>query len=281
MSETAEAASTARRVVLLDATTRQVPVHRWRDGQDETTVDEVAEEAPVALTFHGIPHVVMLATPADLEDLAVGFTVSEALVSSVREITSVDVIRTPDAIEVRIGVASERFSDILKRQRNMTGRTGCGLCGVETVEEAIRRPAPVTAGIRVTSAELHAALKDLESRQRLNARTGSVHAAAWARPAKGIEVVREDVGRHNALDKLIGALLRGGVDPAEGYAIVTSRASYEMAQKAATAGISFLAAVSAPTGLAIRLAEASGLTLVGFARPLQHVVYAGAERLIA
>jgi FdhD protein len=281
MSEAAGAASPARRVVLLDATTREVSVHRWRDGREQTTVDEVAEEAPVALTFHGIPHVVMLATPADLEDLAVGFTVSEALVSDVREITSVDVIRTPDAIEVRIGVASQRFSEILKRQRNMTGRTGCGLCGVETVEEAIRKPMAVATGVRVTSDELHAALRDLESRQRLNARTGSVHAAAWARPGKGIEVVREDVGRHNALDKMIGAVLRSGTDPALGYAIVTSRASYEMAQKAATAGITFLAAVSAPTGLAIRLAEASGLTLVGFARPQQHVVYAGAERLIA
>ena len=279
MSEAAGAA--ANRVVLLDATSRQVSVRRWRDGQDQSTVDEVAEEAPIALTYHGIPHVVMLATPADLEDLAVGFTVTEALVASPREISSVEVIRTPDAIEVRVGVKSERFSEILKRQRNMTGRTGCGLCGVETVEEAIRRPARVSAELRVSSADLHAALKALESQQRINARTGSVHAAAWARPGNGIEIVREDVGRHNALDKMIGALLRAGTDPAEGYAIVTSRASYEMAQKAATAGISFLAAVSAPTGLAIRLAEASDLTLVGFARPQQHVVYAGGRRLSA
>jgi len=281
MSEPASATASAQRVVLLDATTRQVPVRRWRDGADQTTVDEVAEEAPIALTYHGIPHVVMLATPADLEDLAVGFTVTEALVGKASEITSLDVIRSADAIEVRIGVASERFSAILKRQRNLTGRTGCGLCGVETVEEAIRRPDALANSLRVTSSELHVALKDLESRQRLNARTGSVHAAAWARPGKGIEVVREDVGRHNALDKMIGALLRAGIDPSQGYAIVTSRASYEMAQKAATAGIAFLTAVSAPTGLAIRLAEASGLTLVGFARPNQHVVYAGSERLVA
>ena len=279
MSEAAPAA--AGRVVLLDATSRQVPVRRWRDGKDQSTVDEVAEEAPIALTFHGIPHVVMLATPADLEDLAVGFTVTEALVANASEISSVEVIHTPDAIEVRVGVKSERFSEILKRQRNMTGRTGCGLCGVETVEEAIRRPAPVSAELRVSGADLHGALKALESQQRINSRTGSVHAAAWARPGKGLEIVREDVGRHNALDKMIGALMRAGIDPAEGYAIVTSRASYEMAQKAATAGISFLAAVSAPTGLAIRLAEASDLTLVGFARPQQHVVYAGARRLSA
>jgi formate dehydrogenase accessory protein FdhD len=281
MSETAGVASQPPQVVRTDATSRQVKVRRWRDGSEAAAVDEVAEEAPIALTYHSIPHVVMLATPADLEDLAVGFTVSEGLVADAREISSVDVIPGPDAIEVRIGVASERFAQILRRQRNLTGRTGCGLCGVETVEEAIRRPLPVAAGVRVTSAELHAALKDLESRQRLNARTGSVHAAAWVRPGRGIEVVREDVGRHNALDKVIGALLRAGTDPATGYALVTSRASYEMVQKTATAGIALLAAVSAPTALAIRLADASGLTLIGFARPHQHVIYAGSERLLA
>jgi len=281
MTAAAGTMSRALGVVRVDATSRQVSVRRWRDGTLSAAVDEVAEEAPIALTYHGIPHVVMLATPADLEDLAVGFTVSEGLVANAGEISSVDVIPGSDAIEVRVGVASERFSQILRRQRNLTGRTGCGLCGVETVEEAIRRPPPVAEGLRVTSVELHAALEALASHQRLNARTGSVHAAAWARPGRGIELVREDVGRHNALDKVIGALLRAAIDPATGYALVTSRASYEMAQKTATAGIGLLAAVSAPTALAIRLAEASGLTLIGFARPHQHVVYAGAERLVA
>jgi FdhD protein len=281
MTEAAGATVQTAGVVRTDATSRTVSVRRWRDGAVSSAVDEVAEEAPIALTYHSIPHVVMLATPADLEDLAVGFTVSEGLVSNVGEISSVDVIPGSDAIEVRVGVASERFSQILRRQRNLTGRTGCGLCGVETVEEAIRRPAPVADRLRVTSAELHAALDALASRQQLNARTGSVHAAAWVRPGQGIELVREDVGRHNALDKVIGALLRTGIDPATGYALVTSRASYEMVQKAATAGIAMLAAVSAPTALAIRLAEATGLTLIGFARPHQHVVYARAERLVA
>ncbi|OFV93602.1 MAG: formate dehydrogenase family accessory protein FdhD [Acidobacteria bacterium RIFCSPLOWO2_02_FULL_64_15] len=279
MSGLGGTATRASTLVRVDATTRQVPVRRSRDGTDTIAVDEVAEEAPIAFTYHNIPHVVMLATPADLEDLAVGFTVSEALVANASEISSVDVIRSADAIEVRVGVASERVSQIVKRQRNLTGRTGCGLCGVETVEEAIRRPPAVGAGVRVTSAELHAALAELETRQRLNARTGSVHAAAWVRPGRGVEIVREDVGRHNALDKVIGALLRSSTDPAAGFAIVTSRASYEMVQKTATAGIAFLVAVSAPTGLAIRLAQACGLTLVGFARAHQHVVYAGAERL--
>jgi FdhD protein len=279
MSDVAGAATRAMPLVRLDATTREVPVRRWRDGVDTLTVDEVAEEAPIALTYHSIPHVVMLATPADLEDLAFGFTVSEALVANAGEISSIEVIRSTEAIEVRVAVASERFSQILKRQRNLTGRTGCGLCGVETIEEAIRRPPAVGDGVRVTTAELHAALAELETRQQLNARTGSVHAAAWVRPGRGVEIVREDVGRHNALDKVIGALLRSSTDPAAGFAVVTSRASYEMVQKTATAGIAFLAAVSAPTGLAIRLAQACGLTLVGFARAHQHVVYAGEERL--
>lgn len=257
----------------------EVPVERWKDGAVTRTTDFVTEETPIALVYHGVPHVVMLASPSDLEDYAVGFTVSEGLVGSPREIQAVEVVPGADSIEVRIGIAGERFSELLRRRRNLTGRSGCGLCGAETVAEAIRPPVKVAAGLKVSAAELHAALLELESLQPVNARTGSIHAAAWAVPGKGIQFVREDVGRHNALDKLIGALVRSESDVAAGYAIITSRASFEMVQKAATAGIGFVAAVSAPTGLAIRMAEQTGLTLVGFARRQSHVVYANAERL--
>jgi FdhD protein len=221
----------------------------------------------------------MLASPADLEDYAVGFTVSEGLVANPREIQSVEVERLADSIEVRIGIAGERFSELLRRRRNLTGRSGCGLCGAETVEEAIRPAVQVSRGPQVSSADLHAALIQLESMQPVNARTGSIHAAAWVVPGKGIQFVREDVGRHNALDKVIGALVRSEAEVDAGYALITSRASFEMVQKAAAAGITFVAAVSAPTGLAIRMAEQSGVTLVGFARRDQHVVYAHPERL--
>jgi FdhD protein len=263
------------------ATSREVTVQRWRDGELERVVDEVAEEVPVALTFHGVPHVVMLATPADLEDLAVGFTLSEMIVDSPAEIQSVETATREDgALEVRIGIAAAKFSELLRRQRNLTGRTGCGLCGAETVEDAIRQPAPVSGGVRVEVKALHDALKDLRHRQQINLRTGSVHAAAWVLPDSGIQIVREDVGRHNALDKVIGAVTRAGGDFRSGYFIVTSRASYEMVQKAVTVGASLLAAVSAPTAFAVRLAEVSGLTLIGFAREHQHVVYAHPSRVV-
>jgi FdhD protein len=258
---------------------RTVSVQRWRDGRVEQVADVVAEEVPVALTYHGIPHVVMLATPRDLEDLGVGFTLTEALVASPGEIRGVEVVPAAEACEVRLTIAPERFSDLLRRQRNLTGRTGCGLCGTETLEEAIRRPAAVGTGIRLTTAALHAALKDMRSRQLLNAQAGSVHAAAWGRPVEGLQLVREDVGRHNALDKVVGSLLRAGTEAGTGYLLVSSRASYEMVQKAATAGVSLLAAISAPTALAIRLADECGMTLIGFARDGSHVVYTHPERL--
>jgi formate dehydrogenase accessory protein FdhD len=262
------------------ATHCEVMVDRWRDGDSGRVNDHVAEEAPIALTYNGIPHVVMLATPANLEDLAVGFTLSESIVAERGEIQEVQAVQREDgALEVRIGIVGARFSELLHRQRNLTGRTGCGLCGAQTVEEAIRHPAPVTGGVNVRVSGLHEALMDLKSRQEINSLTGSVHAAAWVLPESGIQFVREDVGRHNALDKVIGAVVRAGGDFSAGYFVVTSRASYEMVQKAATVGGAFLAAVSAPTAFAVRLAQATGLTLVGFAREHQHVVYAHPSRL--
>ncbi len=258
----------------------EVIVDRWRDGSSERVADQVAEEVPVALTYNGLSYVVMLATPADLEDLAVGFTLSEAIVQQHSEIQSVTAARREDgSFEVRIGIAAQAFSALLRRQRNTTGRTGCGLCGAATVEEAIRTPPRVSGDLRLSTAELHQALVDLQGRQHINASTGSVHAAAWVVPGTGIVFAREDVGRHNALDKVIGAVIRSSGDFAAGWFLITSRASYEMVQKAATAGANLLAAVSAPTAFAVRLAEASGLTLVGFLRHHQHVIYSNPARI--
>ena len=258
---------------------RQVRVEREQAGAVEQATDFVAEERPVALHYYRLPYVVMLASPADLEDLGVGFTLSEGIVDSAEEIRGVELVRDSEALAVHLTITGERLSRILQRQRNLTGRTGCGLCGVESVEEAIRHPAPVRAGVRVTSAEIHAQLARLHTQQPLNLRTGSVHAAAWVLPGKGIQLVREDVGRHNALDKVIGALVRTGADLSAGYLIITSRASYEMVQKAATVGVSLVVAVSAPTALAIDLAVETGVTLIGFARADRHVVYAHPQRL--
>jgi FdhD protein len=258
----------------------EVNVDRWSRGEVTHVADQVAEEMPIALVYHGVPHVVMLATPADLEDFAVGFTLSEGLVERPDEIRSVEVTHGAEAADVRITVAWERFSGLLQRRRNLTGRTGCGLCGAETAEEAIRELSRVGPGPRVSTAELHEAIEQLATLQPINARTGSVHGAAWVVPGKGVQFVREDVGRHNALDKAIGALVRSGADRSEGYMLITSRASFEMVQKSATVGIAFLAAFSAPTAFAVRLAHKTGLTLVAFARRDRHVVYANPERLV-
>ena len=210
----------------------QFAVERWTRGAVSVATDQVAEEMPVALVYHEVPHVVMLATPADLEDYAVGFTLSEGLVARADEIRGVSVTRGAAAADVNISVAWERFTQLLQRRRNLAGRTGCGLCGAETASDAIRAPGPVPDGVRVSADELHAAIEQLPARQVINARTGSVHAAAWVVPGAGIQVVREDVGRHNALDKTIGALSRANTDFSKGYMLITSRASYEMVQKA-------------------------------------------------
>ena len=262
-----------------DAVSATLDVERWLRGALTRTTDLIAEEMPVALVYHEVPHVVMLATPADLEDYAVGFTLSEGLVARADEIRAVEVIQGAASADIRITVAWERFTQLVQRRRNLAGRTGCGLCGAETAADAIRACGPVPAGVNVTAAELHAAIAQLSGRQPINARTGSVHAAAWVVPGSGITVVREDVGRHNALDKTIGALSRAQADFSAGYMLITSRASYEMVQKCATLGISLLVALSAPTAFAVRLARQSGLTLVAFARADQHVVYANPQRL--
>lgn len=257
----------------------QLPVRRWRRGVWEDTLDTIAAEVPVSLSYNSIPHVVMMATPRDLEDMGVGFTVSEALAGP-DEIRDVRLDASTGEFELRLSVTGSRLGEMLQRRRNLTGRTGCGVCGAETIEDAIRRPPPVPAGGEISREALVEALRALRGRQPLGQAAGSLHAAAWVNWGGELGEVREDVGRHNALDKLIGARLRSGSGLAEGFALVTSRASYEMVQKAATLGIRMLVAVSAPTALGVQLARDCGLTLVGFAREEQQVVYSHPERLI-
>ena len=254
-------------------------VRRWRDGRLTPEQDCVAEEVPVALVYNDTPHVVMMATPRDLDELALGFSLSEAVVARVDEVEVLGRHRLLEGIELRLRIPPARAHALAQRRRNLSGRTGCGLCGVEALEDALRQPAPVAGGPRIDAAILQRALAALADGQPLNALTGATHAAAWARADGTIALLREDVGRHNALDKLIGALALADIDPQAGFLVVTSRASSEMVQKAATARITLLAAISAPTALAIQIADSSGLTLVGFARPGSHVVYAHAWRI--
>lgn len=258
---------------------QQSTVDRWRGEQHERKQDYIAEEVPISLIYNGVPHVVMLATPADLEEFALGFSITEGIIKNPQELLSARIYNRSNGIEVQIKIPDHRFQCLADKGRNLTGRTGCGLCGASTLRQAIRQPNPVNGDLTLSDAELRSALTDINQYQKLNQLTGAVHAAAWATPEQGILNIREDVGRHNALDKLIGFLLRMGRDLSSGFVIVTSRASYEMVQKTAWVGITLLVAVSAPTGLAIRLAEEAGLTLVGFARDDQHVVYTHPQRL--
>ena len=262
-----------------DSAVTPLPVRRWRAGSWQDVIDNVAAEVPVALSYNSIPHVVMMATPLDLEDMGVGFTVSEGLVAGYSELRGVTLDVASGEYELRLSVTGSRLGELLDRRRNLTGRTGCGVCGAETVEDAIRRPPPVPQGGSTSREDLVGALRRLRSLQPLGALAGSLHAAAWVGWDGNVQLVREDVGRHNALDKLIGAKLRGGEDLADGYVMVTSRASYEMVQKTATLGIRMLVAVSAPTALGVELARQCGLTLVGFAREEQQVIYRCPDRL--
>ena len=259
---------------------QQTTVQRWQGSQHCSQQDYIAEEVPISLVYNKVPHVVMLATPSNLEDFALGFSMTEGIIQDASELLSTRIYNRSNGIEVYLQIPNHRFECLTDRGRNLAGRTGCGLCGASTLQQVVRQPNPVSEGISLTSQNLAKALSELKEQQKINLLTGSVHAAAWAMPGHSEMELREDVGRHNALDKLIGSLLHTGKDPASGFIIVTSRASYELVQKAASVGVSLLAAISAPTGLAIRMADEVGLTLIGFAREDQHVVYTHPQRLI-
>ncbi|HSH71956.1 MAG TPA: formate dehydrogenase accessory sulfurtransferase FdhD [Methylophilaceae bacterium] len=250
------------------------------EGEVESLSDCIAEEVPVALIYNGISHAVMLATPQDLSDFALGFSLSEGILSSPSELYDIEVVNQPKGIELHLDIASGSFAQLKERRRSMTGRTGCGLCGAESLEQALRLPETVINSDQQFEPEaIFKALKAIQDKQVLQGMTGATHASAWVKPDGEIVMVREDVGRHNALDKLLGA--RAKVNPEEsGFVLTTSRASYEMVQKVAVANIAMLVAISAPTGLAIRIAQSCGITLVGFARSHQHVIYSRADRIL-
>jgi FdhD protein len=247
---------------------------RVDEGSARAVVEQIAEEAPIALVYNGVPHVVVMASPANLEDLALGFSLSEAVIETAAELGGIEIVPEQTGYSIYLSVPPERVAVIAQRRRNMTARTGCGVCGAETIEQAMREVPKVASAQRITRQAMASAMKQLPVLQTLNAATGATHAAAWANLDGRLQLVREDVGRHNALDKLIGALSAGGIDTAQGFAVITSRASYEMVQKAAMAGIGVLAAVSAPTALAVRIAREAGITLAGFVRGERCMVYA-------
>lgn len=252
---------------------------RWEnDGVGESR-DIVASETALALVYNGKPFVVMMVTPQDIEDFALGFSLSEGIIREPQEFSGVRVRPVTDGIEADIEITADRFRELDRKQRNLTGRIGCGLCGAQTVAQAVRHPRPVMKTVCLSPAAIHSAMSSLHEQQPLNAETGAVHAAAWMTEGGEITLVREDVGRHNALDKLVGAMVTGKADTRNGAALITSRASHEMVQKAATVGIQVLCAVSAPTALAVKLAGETGVTLIAFARGNRHTCYAHPDRV--
>lgn len=263
-----------------EATTGIYPVQKWQQDGVVKLSDCVAEEVPIAMIYNGVSHAVMLATPSDLKDFALGFSLAEGILSSPSELYGIEIVPQEKGIELHLDIASERFHQLKERRRSMTGRTGCGLCGAESLEQALRIPqSSVKSTLKFKADAIQKAQQQMQTRQPLQNMTGATHASAWVSPEGEILLVREDVGRHNALDKLVGALASSGSDK-QGFVLTTSRASYEMVQKVATADIPMLVAISAPTGLAIRIAKSCDVTLVGFTRAHQHVVYSGAERII-
>lgn len=251
---------------------------RLNGGASGNETAPLAAEVPVALVYNGRPHAVMMCTPADLEDFAVGFTVTESIAAAA-DVARSDVVKYAKGIELQLEIPAAAAERLSERGRAITGRTGCGLCGVEVIDDALRDPRPVRSTATFTRDALWRASETLSARQELNRETNAIHAAAWASSDGSLQVVREDVGRHNAVDKVIGALARAGTDAATGFLVVTSRASYELVQKAAVAGIPLLAAVSRPTALAVQLAEDSGITLVGLLRGRTANVYTHGGRI--
>lgn len=254
-------------------------VHAGGVRTEELTAG-VAEEIPVALVYNEVPHAVMMATPADLEDFGVGFTLSEQIVEMVSEIGLVQVVQQDQGTQVFLDIPPDAAARLAGRSRGLVGRTGCGLCGVRLIGDALR---PVRAMPHREPIEFDAvvrAAERLHDAQRWNRETGSMHAAAWASRDGTVIVAREDLGRHNAVDKVIGALARSGRDAGDGFLLVTSRASYELVQKAGVAGIPLLGAISRPTGLAIRMADAAGMTLVGLLRGHSANIYSHPEGLL-
>ncbi|MDB4882180.1 MAG: fdhD [Gemmatimonadetes bacterium] len=242
-------------------------------GRAAPVTETLADETPVTMAFNLSPHAVMMATPADLEDFAVGFAVTEGIVRSASDIARVSAVRYSRGVELQIEIPAALATALATRNRRLPGRTGCGICGASSVDEVLRELPPVRSETPIAASAVTRAMRELAERQPLNAATGAVHAAAWARRDGALAYVREDVGRHNALDKLVGAVIRAGAPAHEGFVVITSRGSFELVQKAAILGVPLLATVSAPTALAVRVAHTVGLTLAGFARDDRLTVY--------
>jgi len=243
-------------------------VHRqiWRESGVSSGNRSIPEETAVALTYNGGTYAVMMTTPQDLEDFAVGFSLSEGVISSAADIDSLDIVHLDDGVELRMWLNKPKADRLQERRRHIAGPTGCGLCGIDSIAEAMRPAAVIGHGQQFSSQQIMAAMQNVPLLQKLNIETRAVHAAAFWDLTSGIVALREDVGRHNALDKLSGALARASIAAGQGIILLTSRVSVEMVQKSAAIGAPVMVSVSAPTALAVRMADAAGITLAAIAR---------------
>ncbi|MDO1584054.1 formate dehydrogenase accessory sulfurtransferase FdhD [Rhizobium oryzicola] len=263
-----------------DGTSRRVEEWSFRQGRMVASHRNVPEEVPIAFSYGGSTHAVMMATPADLVDFAYGFSLAEEIIVTPEEIVAVEPIEAGAGIDVQITLKDAKAEALTARRRRMAGPVGCGLCGIESIEQAARQVARVKESAhRLTPEMVAEAARLLGDGQQLNRETRAVHGAGFYRPGKGLLTIREDVGRHNALDKLVGAVLRAGVRPQEGAVVVTSRLSVEMVQKTAFLGCPILIAISAPTALAIETADAAGISLIGIARGDEFEVFTRPDRV--
>ena len=253
----------------------------WKAGVPISSERAIPNEVAIAITYGGSTQAVMMATPADLEDFAVGFSVTEGLIRSEADITSLETVESEEGIELRMWLVPEVGEAYSRRRRLLAGPTGCGLCGIESLTEAVKPARRVESKLAVPPAEIAAAMAALPAVQEINRETRAVHAAGFWVPGEGLAAVREDVGRHNALDKLVGHIVRSGRDPSSGLVVLTSRVSVEMVQKTASLGAPVVAAVSAPTALAVRMAEAAGITLIAIAREDSFEVFTHPDRIAA
>jgi FdhD protein len=245
---------------------RMVDRQVWRDGGSSCGIRTIPEETAIAFTYNGGTYAVMMGTPQNLADFAVGFSLNEGIAQSPDDIRSIDIIDLDDGIELRMWLTQANADRLSERRRHIAGPTGCGICGIDSIAEAVRPATIVAQGRCFSSREVMAAMQSIPPLQTINIETRAVHAAAFWMPGRGIVALREDVGRHNALDKLAGVLAQDKICRSEGMALLTSRVSVEMVQKTAAMGVPVMVAVSAPTALAVRMAEAAGITLAAIAR---------------
>jgi FdhD protein len=252
----------------------------WRGGDPTLSSRLVAEETAIALTFGGSTNAVMMATPADLEDFGIGFALTEGIIEQADEIASIELVESALGVEVRMWLHRDRADELTVRRRAIIGPVGCGLCGIESLEQACPAPQRVSSEATFQARDLLDAMGALAPLQELNQKTRAVHAAAFWLPRSGVSLVREDVGRHNALDKLAGALVRKNIPPADGAVLLTSRVSVEMVQKTARIGAPVLVAVSAPTSLAVKTADQAGITLIAVARTDGYEIFTHPDRLV-